>query len=162
MINRFLSDSSFSKTIKINSLLSLLWWLAFFPGFYSGDSFAVLEMAKTGDLTSQWTYTWAVFTKLLTFHGQYPELATLFYSQAFAFSVSALSFTLNKSKHAASSAIVLCTTPVIGGMGITLWHDIPMTTGFMLTVIGAARLIQYKKSGFVYLTLGIFFFLFSI
>lgn len=149
------SSLSLIQTIKINSLLALLWWISFLPGFYSGDSFAVIDMAKSGNLTSEWTYAWAVFTDFLTIHGQHPELATLFYSQAFAFAISTFSFELLGSKNAALSSIILVTTPLIGAMGITLWHDIPMTTGFMLTIVGAGKLIKKDKVGVAYSMLGL-------
>lgn len=67
------------QTFSINSIILFLWWVAFNPGFYSGDSIAIIEMARSGHVSSEWTAIWAVFIKLLTLSGSHPELATLFF-----------------------------------------------------------------------------------
>ena len=35
-----------------NSVVAVIWWVIFFPGFYSSDSFAAVNMAKSGDLVN--------------------------------------------------------------------------------------------------------------
>ena len=46
----FLVGHSLKSAILRNCIIQLIWWAIFFPGFYSTDSFAVLQMAKTGEL----------------------------------------------------------------------------------------------------------------
>jgi len=42
-------------------------------------------------------------------------------------------------------------------MGITLWHDIPMTSGFLLVVAGVSRYVKKEPYALTLLTLGIIF-----
>ena len=134
-----------------------IWWLVFNPGFYSGDSFAIIEMVKSAHLSSEWTAIWAIFVKVLTLSGSHPEFATLFFSQLLAFSVSIFALTLFKGKTAMWSSVILSATPLVGAMGITLWHDIPMTSGFLLAVAGVQRLREKQSHAKVLLLFGIIF-----
>jgi hypothetical protein len=47
------SEEFSSLSIKFsflrNFIVQFIFWIVFFPGFFSGDSFAAVEMAKTGD-----------------------------------------------------------------------------------------------------------------
>ena len=58
-------------------LTSVIWWLAFYPGFYSGDSFGALNQAKTGPITNVYTAAWPLTIRVLTLGGRVPGLATL-------------------------------------------------------------------------------------
>lgn len=133
----------------------LAWWFAFNPGFYSTDSFGVIEMARSEVLTSEGTAIWAIFVKFLSLNGTHPEIATLFFSQVLGFSVTIFARTLFTNKIALLNSVILCATPLIGAMGITLWHDIPMTSGFLLAVTGFARMKQKKKYSKILLLTGI-------
>jgi hypothetical protein len=154
---RFAQISISQKSIVINSAIMLLWWIAFNPGFYSGDSFAVLEMARTGNISSDATAIWAIFVKILTFNGANPEIAVLFFSQLLAFSVSVFAHSVFNEKIASWSSAVLCMTPLVGAMGITLWHDIPMNSGFLLVATGIIRYVNKSPHALVLLTSGIVF-----
>ena len=149
--------SYMKKSILINALIMLIWWLAFNPGFFSGDSFGVIEMVRNGNLSSEGTVIWAIFVKYLTINGSHPELATLFFSQILGFSVSVFANTLFTGKTAVRGAAILCGTPLVGAMGITLWHDIPMTSGFLFAVVGLHRLKQKEPHSYAFLLIGIFF-----
>jgi hypothetical protein len=48
------------------------------------------------------------------------------------YSVTRFSYALLSKKTAAISSFVLTMTPLVAGMGITLWHDILMTAGLLL------------------------------
>jgi len=122
----------------LSGLITFMWWIAFNPGFFSSDSFALIEMLKSETITSEWTAIWALSLDLITFGGTQPQLATLFFSQLLALSVSYFSLTYFGSKKALVLSMILCSTPLVGAMGITLWHDIPMTAGFLL-FLGALK-----------------------
>jgi hypothetical protein len=147
--------SSTQKSYLINGAAMFVWWLAFNPGFYSGDSFAVIQMARSGNISSEWTTIWAIFVKLLTLNGSHPEFATLFFSQVLSFSVTAFSHSLFKARVAIWSSFTLCVTPLVGAMGITLWHDIPMTAGFLLVAAGVLRFTKKEPYSFTFLTVGV-------
>ena len=145
------------KSLLINAFIAFLWWLAFNPGFYSGDSFAAINMARSGNISSEWTAIWAIAVKFLTINGSHPELATLFFSQLFAFSISLFAHSLFKGKSAIWGSAVLCVTPLAGAMGITLWHDIPMTSGFLLVATGYLRYVRKEPHAIALLTFGLVF-----
>lgn len=154
---RFRQLSYSHKSVAINAFIMLLWWIAFNPGFYSIDSFGVIDMARSGHLSSAWTAIWAIFVKYLTLNGSHPEIATLFFSQLLGYSVSVFAMTLFKGKTAMWSSAILCGTPLIGAMGITLWHDIPMTSGFLLMLVGAKKIEQGEKNAIYFFGLGSLF-----
>lgn len=145
------------KSLLINAFVAFLWWLAFNPGFYTGDSFGVIEMARSGNISSESTAIWAIAVKFLTINGSHPELATLFFSQLLAFSISLFAHSLFKGKSAIWGSAVLCVTPLIGAMGITLWHDIPMTSGFLLVATGYLRYVKKEPHAVTLLTFGLTF-----
>lgn len=155
MLLKYKQLSVFQKSVFFNSLIMFIWWLAFNPGFFSADSFAVIEMARSGHLTSESTLVWVIFVKFLTLNGTHPEIATLFFSQLLGLSLTILATTLFKGRIALWSSAILCLTPLIGAMGITLWHDIPMTSGFLLAVVGFHRLKLKEPFGYLVFFIGV-------
>ena len=141
----------------INALIAFTWWMVFNPGFYSSDSFVILEMIKNGDITSEWTAIWAFSLKIITIGGTQPQFATLFFSQLLAVSISFFCINFLKLRTAMWSSAILCATPVVGAMGITLWHDIPMTAGFLIVLGSIKRLERGSKSAYLLMLLGEFF-----
>jgi hypothetical protein len=131
--------SIFQTALLSNCSILLIWWIIFNPGFFSADSFSVIEMARSGNLNSEWTSMWSFSVYLLTMHGTHPEVATLFFSLLLAFSVSLFAATVLPPKYAVLSSSLICVTPTVGAMGITLWHDIPMTCGFLFITSGFAK-----------------------
>jgi len=125
----------------LSSLITFIWWIVFNPGFFSSDSFALMEMLKSKTISSEWTAIWALSLNLITFGGGQPQLATLLFSQLLAASVTYFLLAYFESKKALALSIILCSTPIVGAMGITLWHDIPMTAGFLL-FLGALRKLE--------------------
>ena len=146
-----------TKLKLINSLILFFWWLIFNPGFYSIDSIGVISMAKEGPLNSTATAIWAIFVKLLTLNGAHPEFATLFFSQLLAFSIATFTHTFLKSKHMLWSSGLICVTPLVGAMGITLWHDIPMASGFLLAAVGFQKLKNREHHALIFLSTGFLF-----
>jgi hypothetical protein len=93
----------------------------------------------------------------LTLNGSHPEIATLVFSQILAFSVTLFSHSLFKGKLAIWCSALLCVTPIVGAMGITLWHDIPMTSGFLLVTSGVIRYVKKDQYATILLVLGVIF-----
>ena len=153
--SKFSHLSNTKNSVIINASIMFVWWLAFNPGFYSADSFGVIEMARSGNISSESTAIWAIVVKFLTINGSHPEIATLFFAQLLAFSVSVFAHSLFNGKAAGWSSAALCMTPLVGAMGITLWHDIPMTSGFLLVVVGVLRYVKKEPYALTFLTLGI-------
>lgn len=143
-------DSSFRASLIRNWLIQITWWILFFPGFFSSDSFSAVDMAKTGNLTNAFTASWALYVWLFSFHGNAIGLLTLINGLILVFAVTRFSYAILNEKSAAISSFSLTLTPMVVGMGITLWHDILMTAGLLLVVTFMTNLQQSKtisKSG---------------
>ena len=138
MKESFLGTNLKSAALR-NAAIAVLWWIIFYPGFYSADSFAVLEMAKTGELNSLWSAPWAILVQNLSLHGIYPGLVTLIMALVLSLSVTLFFYSLLPPKNATIVSCLLQATPLVGAIGITLWHDIPFTSGLLLVATFVIR-----------------------
>jgi hypothetical protein len=129
-----LKELSFQASLMRNSIIQITWWIVFFPGFFSADSFGAVEMAKSGELTNSFTASWAIYVRLFSLHGHAIGLLTLINGLLLVFAVTRFAYVILSPKIAAISSFLLTATPVVAGMGITLWHDILMTAGLLLVV----------------------------
>ena len=129
---KFFSNPFFKASLIRNSFVQFVWWLIFFPGFFSADSFAAVQMAKSGELENSFTASWALYVRIFSFHGNAIALLTLINGLALVYSVTRLGYALFSGRTAAISTFLLALTPVVSGMGITLWHDILMSAGLLL------------------------------
>lgn len=135
-----------SKSIySLNLFVSFVYWLIFHPGLFSTDSFAALEMAKSGNLNNAFTASWALYVRYFSLHGQVMSLLTLINVLTLSYAVTRFCMILFGRKSAKFVAFGLCLSPGVSGIGITLWHDIPMTSGFLLIL---SSLIRLQKSPF--------------
>ena len=87
MIRRIFAGDLKSSLLR-NGVIATLWWIVFYPGFYSDDSFAVVTMARTGQLSSAWSAPWAVFVRVFSLHGRYPGIVTLIFGVVLAISLT--------------------------------------------------------------------------
>ena len=134
-----------------NSIVAVIWWAVFFPGFYSSDSFSAVNMAKSGDLVNSYTASWAIYVRVFSLFGNFIGLLTLLNALILVYAVTRFSYALLSKKTAAISSFVLTLTPLVAGMGITLWHDILMTAGLLLLAAFFTLFRQgenYAKSDF--------------
>jgi hypothetical protein len=134
---------TFRNNIVFNSIIIFVFWLIFIPGFYSGDSFGVLDMVRRDDLNSSHTASYALYIKVISFGAKVPELVTLINALTFVFAITAFAWQLpfnEKIKFVASS--ILSLTPLVWVMANTFWHDIPFTTGFLLTLVGLSKAVK--------------------
>lgn len=129
---KFLLSHSFRASLLRNSAIQFIWWVIFFPGFFSGDSFGAIQMAKSGDLGNSFTASWALYVRIFSLHGNAIALLTLINGLVLVYSVTRLGYSLFSHRTASISTFLLTLTPVVSGMGITLWHDILMTAGIVL------------------------------
>jgi hypothetical protein len=131
---RNLLETTFSFSFFRNSLIQFVWWLTFFPGFYSSDSFGAVAMATTGNLTNAGTASWALYLRVFSFFGHAFPILTLLGGVILVYGVTRLAYAIFDDKSASIASFLLTLTPVVAGMGITLWHDIPFTSGLLLIV----------------------------
>ena len=147
--------SLLKKSILINCSIMTLWWLAFNPGFFSGDSFAVINMARNRQLNSLWTAPWAIFIDKITIGGRHPEFGTLIIALLLGASVAIFANSVINGKLAIWIGAILTSTPTVGAMGITLWHDIPMTAGFLLVVSAITHVNKSRKYAYLLVSVGL-------
>ena len=143
------------KPVLVYLLIASLWWVAFNPGFFSGDSFAIVNMARNNELDNQWTAPWAIYIDIVTLGGSHPEFATLLTAIIFALSLAIFSKVLPDKHRAYFVGALLILTPTVGAMGITLWHDIPMTAGFLLVISGTTRADISQRESFALVFMGL-------
>lgn len=152
MIN-LAKNSNFTSSLIRNSLVQLFWWVIFFPGFFSADSFAAVNMARTGELTNSYTASWALYVRIFSFHGNAIWLLTLINGIILVYSLTAFSYSVFKQSTAAISSFLLTLTPLVWAMGITLWHDILMTAGLLLLVTFYTNMLKidsFPKSQLIF------------
>lgn len=143
-MNRILNPSFYSSLFR-NSFIQFVWWVIFFPGFFSADSFAVFKMAKSGELNNSYTAVWALYVKIFSFNGNFIALPTLLNGFILVYAVTYFGYAIFSRHIAAISTFLLTLTPVVWGMGITLWHDIFMTAGILLI---ASFFINFVRSDY--------------
>jgi hypothetical protein len=139
---KLLKNTSLRFSLLRNSLVQIFFWIIFFPGFFSGDSFAAVDMARTGDLTNSYTASWAIYVRLFSLFGHAIGLLTLLGGLLLVFAITHFTYSIFGKKIAAISSFFMTITPLVWGMGITLWHDIQMTSGLLLV---AAFLVKIHK-----------------
>jgi hypothetical protein len=139
------SNPDFKYSLIRNSLFLFACWILLFPGFFSGDSFAALDMARSGELTNSYTASWAIYVRLLSLFGNTVSLLTLLGGLLLVFSTTQFSYSIFSKKTAAISSFLLTLTPLIWGMGITLWHDIQMTSGLLLVTAFIVKIHRAEK-----------------
>lgn len=124
---------------------SFAWWLIFYPGFYSGDSFGALSQAKTGHISNIYTAAWPLTLRVLTIGGRVPGLATLACVVTLSYAVKYFCQNALPKSSAKLTTILFLLTPLVGAMGITLWHDIPMTAGLLITLSVVIHTSTFKS-----------------
>ena len=60
---------SLNSSLARNSAIQIFWWLVFFPGFYSTDSFSAVSRAQSGDLDNAGTASWSLYIRYFSFFG---------------------------------------------------------------------------------------------
>lgn len=139
-----LRNTELKHSLLRNSLVQIFWWIVFFPGFFSGDSFAAVDMAKSGELTNSYTASWAIYVRIFSFHGHAIALLTLVNGLLLTYSITRFAYSVMAKKNASIASFIIILTPLAWGMGITLWHDIPMTSGFLILTAIYTEVLRKK------------------
>jgi hypothetical protein len=139
---RFVLNNRIQSSLIRNSILQVFFWCIFSPGFFSSDSFAVIESIKSNRLENNYTSAWSIYVKILTLNGEYVGLITLINSLILVYALTHIAYSLFQPKIAAITSLTLTSTPLIFASGITLWHDILMSAGLMLITSFFIRFTQ--------------------
>ena len=139
---KLIKRTDLNTTLVRNSLIQILWWIVFFPGFFSGDSFGAVAIAKSGQLTNDFTASWAIYVWIFSLLGNAIGLLTLLNGLILIYSLTRFAYSIFSPLIAAIASLILTFTPIVSGMGITLWHDILMTAGLLLL---ASLFVEFRK-----------------
>ena len=131
---KHLLNPTLKASLFRNFTIQFILWLVFFPGFYSSDSFGAVAMAKSGDLTNSYTASWAIYVRIFSFLGNAIWMLTLIGGFLLVYAITHFAFSIFTKKTAGLVSFFMTLTPLVWGMGITLWHDILMTAGLFLVV----------------------------
>ena len=118
----------------------LTWWLAEWPAVMTNDSLITWSQVKSGSYEQFHTVSYTVFVWLFSLGGHQLSLVALSQSCILFYSVYRLVLFCNSrmSKELAlTSAACLYWLPYLGGMGNTLWKDVPFTS---VTIIGLIQI----------------------
>ncbi len=140
-----LKNTGLRFSLLRNSLIQFFSWIIFFPGFFSPDSFGAVAMAKTGDLTNSFTASWAIYVRVFSLFGNSIGALTLLGGLLLVLSITQFAYTILAEKTAAVASFLLTLTPLIWGMGNTLWHDIQMTSGMLLVTSFMIKIHKPQK-----------------
>ena len=141
-----IANLDFKFSLMRNSLFLFACWVVFFPGFFSGDSFGAVDMARTGNLTNSFTASWAIYVKIFSLFGNAIGLLSLLGGLLLVFATTQFTYSIFTKKTAAVASFLMTITPLIWGMGLTLWHDIQMTAGLLLVT---AFMVKIRRAEIV-------------
>ena len=101
-----LINTSFIFSFLRNSSILLIWWIVFFPGFYSTDSFGAVSMAKSGDLTNSGTASWSLYVRVFSIFGHAFPILTLLSGLALVYRVTRLAYAIFENMTAAIASYI--------------------------------------------------------
>ena len=129
---KFFLNSRLERTLLRCISIQILIWIIFHPGLFSKDSFEVLNSVRNGLISNTHTVQWALFVRYVSWDGAYPQFVTLLSSIILVYAVIIFTYSFFEDILAAKVSTLVCLTPLVWGMGLTLWHDIPSTSGLLL------------------------------
>lgn len=126
---------------------SIFIWSALFPGYYSDDSINTMHDLKIGQFHGIQGTIWNLYVYIFTLFGKEPTILSLLSLLVLNFSIRFFcsEFLITKI-HLKTWIIILF--PATWTFGLTIWHDVPFTSGLLLsiTVIKKSNFFRKKLS----------------
>lgn len=115
-------------------IVSVLWYLAFFPGRLGADGSGAIRMLQQGISTKWWTAIYFWFLRITSFDGKQIYLTSLIGIVGFVYSLLHMMNSLNHifGKRATTATKIFFCTPLFGTFAVTIGHDIQQVTGLIL------------------------------
>lgn len=129
-------------------LLAISWWVLLNPGFFSVDSIDLLRRIESRNLSSEWTFVWEIAVFLLSFGGVFPGFATLTFALILNLSLAYTVKSVLPNQHSLLVCLLMFNCPAISFFGLTLWHDVPMTSGLLIFSSSWIRFWKAKEVNF--------------
>ena len=114
-------------------IISIIWYLALFPGRLGFDYSEAIRILQSGKSTDWWTASFWWFLKLTTFNGKTIIIASaisLFILGQALFYLSESLVSARKSNRKA--LVIFFCSPLYGGFGLNISHDIFIAAGILL------------------------------
>lgn len=125
---------------------ALAWWVTFYPGFFGEDSLTHLAEARSGAYTIWFTAWWVYVVDALTLNTRAIALMTLLSALGLAYAAYFwMTAVLPRGGARAMAVLVITATPLVGGMGIQVRHDVPMAAGLFIAAVVLAR--AWERNG---------------
>lgn len=121
-----------AKALKLNAVIGIFWWFLFYPGFYSPDSLYFVAIARDEIDSSTVSTLYQIYLKVFTLSGEFIPLITLVNVLILTYATTHFFFSTQQNSVAGIGSSILCGTPLIGAIGVTLWQDVPFAAGFIL------------------------------
>lgn len=160
---QYLRTAWAQKYLGIHSFIiifSLAIWLALYPGYFSPDSLSIVQDVKNNNRPGIHGIFWYEYVHVTSFLGNYISLSTLINLLIFNFSIFFFSKSFFEKKFSFIAVIVIL-FPATWTFGLTLWHDVPFTSGTLLIVAITKKWMQsrtkMKISEICFFFLGIYF-----
>jgi hypothetical protein len=145
MFNRIKDKLKLNRFIFIVMFINAFWYVALFPGRLGFDSAEAIRMMKRGESTDWWTALFWWFLKTTTLNGNSIALASFFSLLTLGFStwwlVTAFPTNVKIQKY---TYLLLILTPIYGGFGVNISHDVLQTSGILIIVGNQFRVQQHK------------------
>jgi len=112
---------------------AVAWWATFHPGFISEDSLITLTDIRSGAISVWLTAWWAYVVKALTLDLHLIPLMTLVSVLTLEYAVYFWIVTVFPRTRARAVAVLLMAlSPIVGGMGIQIRHDVALGAGLLV------------------------------
>ena len=124
------ADVRFKTTLI---LISTIWYFALFPGRLGFDYSEAIRIMQSGKSTDWWTASFWWFLKLTTFNGKTIMLTSAFSLLILGYALFYLSESLVSARKSNRRAlIVFFCSPLYGGFGLNVSHDVFIAAGILL------------------------------
>ena len=113
--------------------ISILWYFALFPGRLGFDYSEAIRIMQSGESTDWWTASFWWFLKLTTFNGKTILVSSALSLLILGYALFYLSESLVSTRVSNRKAlIVFFCSPLYGGFGLSVSHDVFMAAGILL------------------------------
>ena len=153
LIRLFVFRRSIWNLYLVNFLIGIVFWIIYFPGFYSSDSFSAVKIAETGNFSNWGGLSWSVFVYYFSLRGTFIPFLILINLTILIYSITFFSIQFLGTKLGSVTATGFTLSPLVFGFGNTLWHDVPFTAGMLLlsgALVGSLKLGGLKSKNLNY------------
>ena len=127
-------------------LISTIWYFALFPGRLGFDYSESIRIMQSGESTDWWTASFWWFLKITTLNGKTIMISSAFSLLILGYALFYLSESLVSARRSNRKAlIVFFCSPLYGGFGLNISHDVFIASGILLFTGFHIRVLVNRK-----------------